>query len=178
MKLIIRFFATLSYYPALAWNILLGRVLRLHDWWNMIDQHLVLGAVPFQTDLPVLKNMGIGAVLNLCGECHCYEALLRQYDMNYMYLPVVDFTSPDLDTVLKALSFISDQVENDKKVYVHCRAGRGRSATVVLCWLIREMGVNPEDAMDFLISKRPNVNKKIYQRKVVKEFYKKLHSDL
>ena len=36
--------------PSLAWNMLLGRVLRIRHWWDPIDDHVILGARPFARD--------------------------------------------------------------------------------------------------------------------------------
>ena len=44
------------------------------------------------------------------------------------------FEVPDNDKLRKGVSFIND-VE-DGKVYVHCKAGRTRSATLVACYLM------------------------------------------
>jgi atypical dual specificity phosphatase len=41
--------------------------------------------------------------------------------------------------------------------YVHCKAGRGRSTTLVICYLIREMRMSPEKAYAFVRNKRPQV---------------------
>ena len=40
---------------------------------------------------------------------------------------------------------------------MHCKAGRGRSTTLVICYLIRQMRMSPEDAYEFVRTKRPQV---------------------
>ena len=40
---------------------------------------------------------------------------------------------------------------------MHCKAGRGRSTTLVLCYLIRQMRMSPEEAYAFVQAKRPQV---------------------
>jgi atypical dual specificity phosphatase len=61
-------------------------------------------------------------------------------------------------------------VSSGKKVYVHCKAGRARSATVVLCWLVHSRRMTPEEAQRLLLKVRPHVNARIYQRGVVLEY--------
>jgi atypical dual specificity phosphatase len=41
--------------------------------------------------------------------------------------------------------------------YVHCKAGRGRSTTIVLCFLIKYRNMTPEAALDHARSVRPRV---------------------
>ena len=61
--------------------------------------------------------------------------------------------------------------------YVHCKAGRGRSATVVMCWLIERHGLTPVEARERLESIRPHVNRVLDQRPVVLEFYERFQEN-
>lgn len=40
---------------------------------------------------------------------------------------------------------------------MHCKAGRGRSTTLVICYLVRELGMSPQEAYAFVRQKRPQV---------------------
>lgn len=40
---------------------------------------------------------------------------------------------------------------------MHCKAGRGRSTTLVLCYLVAQMHMSPADAYAFVRAKRPQV---------------------
>ena len=40
---------------------------------------------------------------------------------------------------------------------MHCKAGRGRSTTLVICYLIRQMRMSPKEAYAFVRTKRPQV---------------------
>ena len=88
-------------------------------------------------------------------------------------MPTVDFTHPELADVEKAVEFIKGHADKDQSVYVHCKAGRARSATVVLCWLIKEHGMTPEQGQKLLLEKRPHVNPKLVERPVVQTFFEK-----
>lgn len=47
------------------------------------------------------------------------------------------FESPDQKKLVKGVQFISDVIqETNGSVYVHCKAGRTRSATLVGCYLL------------------------------------------
>ena len=43
-------------------------------------------------------------------------------------------------------------------MYVHCKAGRGRSTTLVLCYLVSYGGYTPEDALEMVKGKRPQIS--------------------
>lgn len=58
--------------------------------------------------------------------------------------------------------------------YVHCKAGRGRSTTLVICYLIREMRMDPDQAYSFVRTKRPQVCLAEGQWNAVKEVRSRL----
>lgn len=165
--------ARLIYVPTLLWNILLGRLLKLRAWWTEIDPHLIVGAMPFAVDVPAMKEAGVTAVVNTCQE---YAGPISEYEkvgIKQLRVKTIDFTHPTLDNVERAVDFMNEQVAQGGKVYVHCKAGRARSATVALCWLIDAKGMTPEQGQRLLLEKRPHVNSRLPQREVVKAFWNK-----
>ena len=40
-----RFYAKFVFYPTLAWNCILGRALRVRNWWDRVDDHVIVGDV-------------------------------------------------------------------------------------------------------------------------------------
>ena len=85
-------------------------------------------------------------------------------------MPTIDFTHPVYDDVQGAVDFMMEQIEQGKTVYVHCKAGRARSATVVLCWLIQAKGMSAAAGQQLLLERRPHVNPRLPSRKVVQQF--------
>lgn len=53
--------------------------------------------------------------------------------------------------------YFADHAQEGSKTYVHCKAGRGRSTTLVLCYLIKFFNQDPEQAYAFVRQKRPQV---------------------
>ena len=56
---------------------------------------------------------------------------------------------------------------------VHCKGGKGRSATIVLAYLMQFQAMTRQQAQRFMISKRRQVSRYLWQRKVLVEFEKK-----
>ena len=163
--------ARLFYYPSLAWNVAICRVFHVWNWWDQVDPLLFVGAVPLKNDVARLQKIGIRAVVNTCEE---YAGPIIEYErcgIEQLRIPTVDFTSPTLDDVRTSVRFIEAHHLRDHAVYVHCKAGRGRSATVALCWLIHAHGIDPSEAIDRLISRRKQVSRTIAERPVVREFW-------
>ena len=167
-----RILARLFFYPTLLWNLALNRIDKNRRWWDWIDDTVLLGALPFGSHVAELKALGIGAVVNTCDE---YAGPTKKYaeaGIEQCYIPTVDFTPPALEDIEKSVRFIQMHAAAGRKVYIHCKAGRGRSVTVAACYLIAK-GYTPEAAQKLLIEKRPHVNPLVYKRAVVQEFAEK-----
>lgn len=165
-----RIVAQSIFYPTLWWNMLLGRVLKVRNWWDPVNEHIVIGAWPFAADVPKLAKLQIGAVVNTCEE---YEGPVEQYEKHDIVqhrMPTIDFTHPLYDDVKGAVEFMDQQIAAGRKVYVHCKAGRARSATVVICWLIKNEKMSAAAGQKLLLEKRAHVNPRLPQREVVQQF--------
>ena len=57
---------------------------------------------------------------------------------------IPDLTCPSRETMTRILDRIDELLEGGEVVYVHCRAGIGRTGTVVGCYLVRHGMSGPE----------------------------------
>lgn len=167
-----RLYAKTVFYPTLAWNMLLGRVLNVRQWWNRVDENMIVGAFPFARDVQAMYDDGVRAVVNTCEEYEGPQTEYQQLGIEQFHMPTTDFTHPKLDDIQRAVRFIQSHAQQGGTVYIHCKAGRARSATVAACWLIKHREMSGEQAQQLLLEKRPHVNPRVYQRPVVVEFEK------
>lgn len=171
-----RFFASVVWLPTLCWNYFLARVLRVRNWWDRIDEHLIVGAYPFARDVPELFQLGVRAVVNTCEEYAGPDQQYREAGIEHLRIPTTDFTHPQLADVIQAVEFIEGHAAQGHTVYVHCKAGRARSATVALCWLVKYRNLSPQAAQELLLKKRSHVNPHLTQRSVVQQFIAQLEN--
>eukprot|EP01126_Amoeba_proteus_P024614 TRINITY_DN2474_c0_g1_i8.p1 TRINITY_DN2474_c0_g1~~TRINITY_DN2474_c0_g1_i8.p1 ORF type:complete len:193 (+),score=44.30 TRINITY_DN2474_c0_g1_i8:78-581(+) len=82
-------------------------------------------------------------------EAHGIEAL---------HIPTPDFCPPSLSDLREGVEFMERIVNSGKIVYVHCKAGRGRSVVVTICYLAHKKGFSVDQACELLRSRRPQVN--------------------
>jgi atypical dual specificity phosphatase len=165
-----RLYARSVFFPTLLWNCLLGRWLKVRHWWDPIDPAVLVGGYPFTKDAARLHAIGVRAVVNTCEEYAGPVAEYERLGMTQLRIPTTDFTHPSLPDVRKAVDFVHRHVENGDKVYIHCKAGRARSATIALCWLVRDRGMTPSQAQAHLLAMRPHINPSIDQRPVVAQY--------
>ena len=125
---------------------------------SRITQHLVLGVAPvFPSFVAALHAQGVRGVVNLCAEWNGNEALYASRGMRQLYLPTIDFEPPTARDVVAALDFIAAAEKRGEGVYVHCKAGRGRSAIVALAHCVATQGMTPHEADAFVRARRPNI---------------------
>ena len=165
-----RLYARTVFYPTLVWNYSLARVFRIRHWWDFVDDRVIVGAFPFARDVAAMYADGVRAVVNTCEE---YDGPMKEYDVlgiKQFHMPTTDFTHPSLEDVVAAVGFIDDHVDRDETVYIHCKAGRARSATVAMAWLMDRHHMSPAEAQQRLLEKRPHINPRLTQRPVIEQF--------
>ena len=154
--------------------MLLGRWLKVRNWWDEVDENIVLGAFPFAGDVSKLSAIGVKAVVNTCEEYGGPVDQYEKYGIEQFRMPTVDFTHPSIEDVSAAVNFIESKVAAGSRVYIHCKAGRARSATVAICWLMKKRGVTKEEGQQILNKARPHINQHLCSRPVVIDFEKQL----
>ena len=163
-------YARAIYYPTLLWNMLLGRWLKVRNWWDIVDDDIVLGAFPFARDVKSMHDLGVRAVVNTCEEACGPIAEYEKFGIDQFRMPTVDFTHPSLEDVTAAVAFIESHVAKGHRIYIHCKAGRARSATVAICWLMQSRGITKEEGQTVLNKARPHINQHLCSRPVVIAF--------
>jgi len=142
----------------------------LYDWWNRIDKNLILGAMPFHVMVPTLYREGVRAVVNTCDEWEGPVSAYREHNIKHHWTPVIDYTSPTEDQIEKAVEFMRKTAERGDTVYLHCKAGKGRSVTIAICYLMITYQISAQNALKMIIQQRPQVSKYLWRRSAVIEF--------
>jgi atypical dual specificity phosphatase len=143
----------LAFYPALWFNRLMC-VLGLWHRWDWVDENVAVGALPSSADLRQLSAQGVAAVVNMCEEFGGDPRALRACGLTQLHLPTLDYHCPSQEDLLRGLQFIDNQLATGRKVLLHCKAGRGRSAVLALCYLMKSQGLSASEALTVLKARR------------------------
>ncbi|CBI27976.3 hypothetical protein VitviT2T_016436 [Vitis vinifera] len=168
--------ARILFYPTLLYNVFRNKIQAEFRWWDEVDQFLLLGAVPFPKDVPRLKQLGVGGVITLNEpyETLVPTSLYHAHEIDHLVIPTRDYLfAPSFVDISRAVDFIHKNASSGRTTYVHCKAGRGRSTTIVLCYLVEYKHMTPAAALEYVRSRRPRVLLAPSQWKAVQEYNKR-----
>ncbi len=123
-----------------------------------ITDHLGVGHAPMSyEDLDAIRDQGISAIVNLCGEyCDLHE-IEEDAGFEVFYLPIPDETAPPVEEMERGLEWLDEALYLGKKVLVHCKLGVGRTGTFVTAYLLRR-GFNLKKAGKLLKKAKARAN--------------------
>lgn len=160
--------AKIFFYPTMP----ITAVLRLKNYWTELDDTLILGCAPFAAlgHVKSMYDIGVRGVVNLCDEYHGPQDAYDSFGIKQLYLPTVDHFESSLSQIQEGVKFINHYKSLGQRVYVHCKAGHGRGATVALAWLMSQSPeVDAKDMNTILCGKR-RARKTIYKQKIFVKF--------
>ena len=101
-----------------------------------------------------LARSGVSSVLDVRKEARDDEALLAQYGLRSCHVPMTDRAPPTQRQLKRAVEWVMAELADDRKVFVHCHSGVGRSVLVACAVLVR-MGYSLPQAYEAVRRKRP-----------------------
>lgn len=156
-----------AFWPTAILNLFLSWLCRrYHRRWDRINEAIVLGAAPlWHDDVHTLhRTERVTGVINCCREWNWHCDFYAREGIEQLHLPTIDFFPPSLEHCRRGVEFIRERAARGESVYVHCKvawveggqaapsvpigphlsapqAGKGRSTTVVLCYLVTHEGM-------------------------------------
>ncbi|MEM3712173.1 MAG: dual specificity protein phosphatase family protein [Thermoproteota archaeon] len=136
-------------------------------------------------DIELWKKAGVKAVVILAepqeiarywGSLNNYLNILSDKGFEYVYSPVRDFHALDLNQLKKLIEWMDSRVEANKPVLVHCRAGIGRTGTIIAAYLVKK-GYEAKNAIMIVRKMIPLALEVDEQVSIVYEYYEILKNN-
>ncbi|SPO32240.1 uncharacterized protein UTRI_02797 [Ustilago trichophora] len=132
---------------------------------TILPDFLYLGPnIQSEKDVAELQALGVRRILNVA--CEIDELgplkLPDRFD-RYLKLPMLDSVEAKgvQDSINEACCFLDDARLRSEPVYVHCKAGKSRSVTIVIAYLIHALGWTLQRSYSHVMEKRaaicPNI---------------------
>jgi atypical dual specificity phosphatase len=130
-------------------------------------------SAPIDYDLSLLSRVGITRLITLTEEDLDQEALHR-HDLKNTHLPIIDREAPSIGQTHMLLVRMQNCIAAGDILAVHCKAGLGRTGTILAAWLIRDGGLSAEGAMARLRRIEPG----FIQSEIQEDFLRRYEADL
>lgn len=116
---------------------------------NLIIDNLYIGSYANASD-PTIINTNITHIVNASHLNNCFPD-----SFNYLRIDIDDDEEEDISRYFSKTSrFIHNAILKKGTVFVHCVAGKSRSATLVIAYLCQKKKMKLCDAINLLESKR------------------------
>ncbi|XP_043827184.1 phosphatidylglycerophosphatase and protein-tyrosine phosphatase 1 [Dromiciops gliroides] len=178
--------ARILFYPTLLYTLVRDKVSGPghREWYHRIDKTVLLGALPLRSlTRRLVEEENVRAVITMNEEyetrflCNTYEEW-KTVGVEQLRLSTVDMTGvPTLENLKKGVQFTLKYKELEKSVYIHCKAGRSRSATMVAAYLIQAYNWSPEEAVKAIAKIRSHIHIRPRQVEILKEFHRQVMAE-
>jgi hypothetical protein len=90
----------------------------------------------FEADAKALNRVGVNTVVTLTEEWQPPVARFAEYGLENFYVPIPDMAPPTMEQANETCGIVASALEAGRSVAFHCRAGRGRTGTMLAAMLI------------------------------------------
>ena len=119
-----------------------------------------------------LREEGIGVIISLT-ETPLSPALIEEFGFGYYQIPIRDFTAPTAGQISKFVRLVEGARKSGGKCIVHCLAGKGRTGTMVACYLVSR-GKSAQEALAQVRTVRPGSVETAEQEDAVARYERRL----
>lgn len=128
---------------------------------------------PIEYDLDLLARVGITTLITLT-EKDLDQVALRAAGLKNIHLPIFDREAPSMSQAYMLVRRMQKLIDAGEVLVVHCKAGIGRTGTILAAWLIREGGLSAREA----IGRLRRINPAYVQTEVQEQFLAGFEQDI
>lgn len=153
------------------------------DWWSKIEPYnIYLGALPLKNKNheEMICALEVRAVLSVVEDFELEPGWINtpvqvgdwiEKGIDVKRIPAVDFSPLQPEQITEGLSYIRTAIDKGSPIYVHCKAGRGRSAALVIAYLMEKTKKSFDEVHAQVKACRKQINLNEAQQNAVKNYF-------
>ncbi len=153
------------------------------SWWTKIEPYnFYLGALPLKNKghLEAIAHLGVTHVMSIVENFELQEGwintpvLLQDWQekgIGVTQIAAKDFSPLTASEIKQGIETLAALLEQGDNVYLHCKAGRGRSATIAIAYLMHYQSLSFDEAFHHVEKLRPEINLNVYQRQAIFDYF-------
>lgn len=112
-----------------------------------IHDNLYASGIPSESCIETLKFIGIEQIITLMEPHEMKQLASKTFSDNFklVYFNIEDLKPPTIDQMLEICDIIPKY-----KTLVHCKGGRGRTGTVLICYLMKTLQISRQQTSEYL----------------------------
>ena len=119
---------------------------------SWITESIAIGPAIGAKDITSLVVKGVGCIIDLRSEYKDDEDLLMANGIELLHIPIDDGTPPTDEQMHLLHRWLRSR--EDKRVFIHCQNGAGRSPIAAMAFLVLE-GMTAAEAQDLVERRHP-----------------------
>ena len=142
----------------------------LHSFSWVVPNVLAAMSRPYDSvrTMEFLKDEGISVIITLTEE-PLSEAVVEEFGFAYHHIPVADFAAPTARQIDQFIRVVEKARKTGAKSVVHCLAGRGRTGTMLACYLVSQ-GCSAAEAIQEIRATRPGSIETYEQESAIRRY--------
>lgn len=142
---------------------------------TIIEDKLYLSCYSIAGKIHLMEYFGIKGIISMGSYYHHTTYTVHSEPFEYLFVFIEDHEDEPIHTEFKdCIDFIN---RIDGPVLVHCVAGISRSATIVIAYLMKEMGMDYADAYNYVKERRRIINPNSGFKRQLRQFELELKNE-
>ena len=139
----------------------------------VVEKQIAASGIPqSKKDVDFIITQGISFILVLTTTFP--NVFLNNSNLKIKHLSLIDHSILPIDKIIEALDFIQTSIDDNSEILIHCRAGKGRTGTILASYFINS-GWDVQKSVKHIRKLRPGSieKKQIRALEIFKEYLEK-----